>query len=429
MKIRAITLGTPIEFIEEEYEELEEILNSIGELKNSLLDEKMEVQTIRLCTPPFSKDTHLNQSQFFKDPSIVLDALDELIEDKILDYYSAFSGLCNQSEHLTITQKKLMRRIPELLVEHENMFSSIQVGSSVSLSDTLKTEEKGRNILNLEAISESAGLIKQLSKIDPFMNLKFAVTINVPPNTPFFPSAYHLGKNIRISIALEAADEILNIVNSADSFSEIQIGIKEKFKEISESITNKFLPLCQKQKIDFYGIDFSPAPFPTKDKSIGTAVEKLGLGKFGEQGTLFSIGLLTSALKSGAYPKIGFSGFMQPILEDYTIGTRNIEGLLDTNKLILNSAVCGLGLDCVPLPGDISKKSITLLIMDLAMLSLRCNKPLTARLMPIPGKNAGDLTEFSFDYFKNSAVLNINENSISDEELSELIRKNPFIIF
>jgi hypothetical protein len=33
------------------------------------------------------------------------------------------------------------------------------------------------------------------------------------------------------------------------------------------------------------------------------------------------------------------------------------------------------------------------------------DKPLTARLMPIPGKAAGDDTNFNFEYFANSKVL------------------------
>jgi len=36
---------------------------------------------------------------------------------------------------------------------------------------------------------------------------------------------------------------------------------------------------------------------------------------------------------------------------------------------------------------------------------LKLNKPLTARLMPIPGKQAGDETGFDFEFFANSRVL------------------------
>ena len=40
-------------------------------------------------------------------------------------------------------------------------------------------------------------------------------------------------------------------------------------------------------------------------------------------------------------------------------------------------------------------------------LALRLDKPLTARLMPVPGAQAGDLTEFDFPYFANGRVLDV----------------------
>ena len=35
------------------------------------------------------------------------------------------------------------------------------------------------------------------------------------------------------------------------------------------------------------------------------------------------------------------------------------------------------------------------------------NKPLSARLMPIPNKKVGDMTDYKFDYFVNSKVMKI----------------------
>ena len=88
-----------------------------------------------------------------------------------------------------------------------------------------------------------------------------------------------------------------------------------------------------------------------------------------------------------------FSGLMLPVLEDSVLAERAAEGTLTIKDLLLYSAVCGTGLDTVPLAGDINANQISSILMDLAALSLRLDKPLTARLMPIPGKKAGDLTE------------------------------------
>jgi hypothetical protein len=69
------------------------------------------------------------------------------------------------------------------------------------------------------------------------------------------------------------------------------------------------------------------------------------------------------------------------------------------------SAVCGTGLDTIPLPGNASVGQLQAVLLDLAALALRLDKPLTGRLMPVPGLKAGDETNFKFDYFANSKVL------------------------
>jgi hypothetical protein len=57
-------------------------------------------------------------------------------------------------------------------------------------------------------------------------------------------------------------------------------------------------------------------------------------------------------------------------------------------------------------------------------LALRLDKPLTARLMPIPGKKAGEETHFDFAFFAPSRVMNLDSetltNSLSGTELIHL---------
>jgi hypothetical protein len=43
---------------------------------------------------------------------------------------------------------------------------------------------------------------------------------------------------------------------------------------------------------------------------------------------------------------------------------------------------------------------------------LRLDKPLTARLMPVPGKKAGDVTEFDFGFFANSRVMKLESEGL-----------------
>jgi len=81
---------------------------------------------------------------------------------------------------------------------------------------------------------------------------------------------------------------------------------------------------------------------------------------------------------------------------------------LNIGELLQWSAVCGTGLDTVPLPGDVSEGTLARLLFDVAALSVRLHKPLTARLMPLPGKVAGDPVHFDFAYFADGGVLSVD---------------------
>jgi uncharacterized protein (UPF0210 family) len=157
----------------------------------------------------------------------------------------------------------------------------------------------------------------------------------------------------------------------------------------------------------FGGIDFSPAPYPEVARSIGHAIEKLGVDAFGGNATLFAVAFTKSVLREARFPRCGFSGLLLPVLEDRTLAQRSVEDLFTLDSLLLYSTVCGTGLDTVPLPGDVSVDELAAILLDVATLALVADKPLTARLMPIPGKRAGDLTDFDFAYFANARILDV----------------------
>ena len=95
---------------------------------------------------------------------------------------------------------------------------------------------------------------------------------------------------------------------------------------------------------------------------------------------------------------------MLPVLEDAILGQRWEQGLVTTHELLLYSAVCGTGLDTLPLAGDTDSTEIAHILSDVATLALRLNKPLSARLFPVPGKKAGQRTEFTSPYLTNTLV-------------------------
>jgi uncharacterized protein (UPF0210 family) len=101
------------------------------------------------------------------------------------------------------------------------------------------------------------------------------------------------------------------------------------------------------------------------------------------------------------------------VLEDSVLAKRAAEGTLTIKDALLYSAVCGTGLDTIPLPGDTTSEQIVPLLLDLCALALRLDKPLTARLMPIPGKKAGDETNFDFAFFAQSRVMKLDSAGLN----------------
>ncbi|MEI6291317.1 MAG: DUF711 family protein, partial [Chloroflexota bacterium] len=154
-------------------------------------------------------------------------------------------------------------------------------------------------------------------------------------------------------------------------------------------------------------------------RSLGTAFEKIGISGIGRHGSLAAACILTDAIDRADFPRAGFSGLMMPVLEDSTLALRAGEKTLSVKDLLMYSAVCGTGLDTIPLPGDVNVNQVSAVLLDIAAMALRLNKPLTARLMPVPGKTVGDETDFHFDYFANSRVM-----ALEAEPLSNLFSSN-----
>lgn len=257
-----------------------------------------------------------------------------------------------------------------------------------------------------ETIRAAARIIRQVSHLENgFGNLRFAALANVPPGTPFFPAAYHDGGAPALALATQAADLAVTACQAAIDAAEARRQLTAAIEAGAARLVEAVEPLARSSGVRFRGIDFSLAPFPAPEVSIGAALELLSGGPAGDVGTLAAAAALTEAIDRARFPRAGFCGLMLPVLEDGVLARRAAEGRLRVGELLQWSAVCGTGLDTVPLPGDASEGALAGLLFDVAALSARLNKPLTARLMPLPGKVAGEAVHFDFDYFADGGVL------------------------
>jgi len=287
--------------------------------------------------------------------------------------------------------------IPGALAATQNAFFS-----------ALMTGADGK--VSLPAIQQCAKVIQRASTISPdgFANLRFAALANVPAGSPFFPAAYHQGEEPSFALATESADLAVVAFSQAASLEVARRNLVNAMETHARRLTEAARQVEQQTGVRFGGIDFSLAPFPSEELSIGTALEHLGVPVFGGHGSLAAAAILADTMDQARFLRAGFSGLFLPVLEDATLARRAAEGSLGVKDLLLYSAVCGTGLDTIPLPGDASADQLSAVLVDLASLSSRLSKPLTTRLMPIPGKKAGDPTGFDFAYFANSRVMSLD---------------------
>jgi uncharacterized protein len=95
---------------------------------------------------------------------------------------------------------------------------------------------------------------------------------------------------------------------------------------------------------------------------------------------------------------------MVPVMEDKLLAERWAQDTYGVDALLAYSAVCGTGLDTVPLPGEITEQQLGRILGDVAALAWKWHKPLSARLLPVKDKKAGDETEFQSQYLFNTRI-------------------------
>ena len=381
MKIRSITYfldpGWPLD---------QDVLKQAGELiasaRPAFEQAGYPVQTTRLATFSFARRVPS------LDPDEVVafaQALEETARSLGFEYVSIGPALPQLPASYPV--------IPRVLASTQNVFASGQMTTSDGVS--------------LHAVHACAEIIHKAATISPdgFANLRFAATANLPPDAPFFPAAYHDDDMPSFALAMETADLAVEAFTLAPDLKSARRRLVDMLENHGRELNAIACVEARKSSMPFGGIDFSLAPFPDDAVSLGAAMERLGVSSTGMHGSLAAAAILTDTLDRARFPRAGFSGLMLPVLEDTVLARRAGDGSLTVMDLLLYSAVCGTGLDTIPLPGDTTIDQLAAILLDVACLGQRLDKPLTARLMPIPGKKAGEMTGFDFPYFANSRIM------------------------
>ena len=344
-----------------------------------------EVQTVRVATQPLT--------EYCKDWSS-----DRSIEKFLMLDQFATAHQLNFSIGPVITKNLLKKDFAawaaELIKNTQSINFSVQVAST----------KLGVHQQTVDVAAEAIQSIAQVLT-NGEGNFRFAASAFCPPGTPFFPAAYHQGKPA-FSLGLESPRLLQAVFSETSNRSDAKRRLKQQMENLYEPLAKQALTLAGQSQRRYLGMDVSPAPAP--DASIGQAIEILTGAPFGSASTLAGCAAITDVLKSLNLNKCGYSGLMLPVLEDSVLSARAAEGRYSVSELLLYSSVCGTGLDVVPLAGDTTSDAIAALIGDMAALATKYQKPLSARLLPLPGLKVGDIARFNNPYLVDSVVMKID---------------------
>lgn len=364
------TLNTTIEFLQK--------------AKQEYIAKGYEVQTLRISTQNFYY--YLKQYSY-EDALLFLERFDKIAKRNNIVL----------SIGQILSPDKYQKDIADWAVK------LIRSTATISFSLPISSHEKG---IHFNSIKAAAEIIAAISKENGGeANFRFTASANCPAGIPFFPAAFHQGKN-SFALGLESANLVTEAFKNSNHINARQ-NLKTLFEKNLRPLQDLAEGIAKRYKLNYDGIDVSPAP--GLDASIGQAIEEYSRQPFGSPATLSACALITDVLKSLNIKKCGYSGLMLPVIEDKVLSQRAIEGRFNMQELLLYSSVSGTGLDVVPLPGDTPKQALENILIDVAALSLKySSKALSARLFLIPGKKAGDTIEFENPYLTPSIVMKVD---------------------
>jgi uncharacterized protein (UPF0210 family) len=362
--LRTITAGVNIT-PENCLEVLEKTKAFLERGKGILEKEGFTLEGVRVATNPFPFYT--------KDLSV----------EETLELIKQISGFCQKnSMGLSIGPGLIDDTYDREIIDK---ICAILPNTSANLSIVIASQKHG---IHYKAVRAAAETIKRLSEIETMANFSFAATANIPSETPFFPGAFHNKKTNSFSIGTESAKLVMKVFAEAADFSEAKSRLFDSFEREYKLIEKAGLRIQEETGWQYEGVDTSPAPM--RDISIGKAIESLIKVPFGSPGTITACSIITGVIHGIDVKRAGYSGLMLPVMEDTVLAQRAAEGRYGLDELLSYSAVCGTGLDVIPLPGDITVEKLEKILLDVASISLKLDKPLSARLIPIKGKSAGE---------------------------------------
>ena len=327
----------------------------------------------------------------------VAEAMDRVAADVGVDYIGGFSALVEKGH--TRGDRVLIDSIPEALAVTERVCSSVNVATT-------------RAGINMNAIIVMGQRIKELAQRTADRGgigcAKLVVFANAPEDNPFIAGAMHgVGEpdvviNVGVSgpgVVLAALRRLLqnnprcDLGDISETIKRMAFKVTGTGELIGREVARRLGP-----PVRFGVVDLSLAPTPAIGDSVAEILEAMGLERAGAPGSTAALALMTDAVKKGGLMASsyvgGLSGAFIPVSEDQGMVEAVRCGALTLEKLEAMTAVCSVGLDMVAVPGDTPAETISAIIADEISIGVVNNKTTAVRILPIPGKQAGESVNF-----------------------------------
>lgn len=402
LDVRAVTLGISLfdcvshdlsvfkhkirEKIVTRAENLVSVCNTIGEKYGiEVVNKRISTSPIALVGAPFNADQMVE----------IAICLNDIAKEVDIDFLGGFSALVEKG--IATGDRALIDALPRALAETQRICASVNVATT-------------RSGINMDAVLDMAKVIKKAAELtakdDGLACAKLCVFANIPQDMPFMAGAY-LGVGVAdsvINVGVSGPGVVKKAIERAiEAKPDISLGrIAEVIKTTACKVT-RVGELIGREVADNLGtkfgvVDLSLAPTPTVGDSIGEIFQTLGLTSIGVPGSTAALAMLNDAVKKGgAFASShvgGLSGAFIPVSEDLNIAEAAEKGYLTIEKLEAMTCVCSVGLDMVPVPGDISEETLAGIIADEMAIGMINNKTTATRIIPVPGKKAGESVFF-----------------------------------
>ncbi len=318
-------------------------------------------------------------------------ALDRAADTVGVDFIGGFSALTERG--ITRGDQILLDSLPEALAATERVCASVAVGST-------------KAGMNMDAIRQIGEIVKQTADLtadrDALGCAKLVAFCNAVEDNPFMAGAFHgiTQGDVAIHVGVSGPGVVkraLEDVRGA-SFDVVAETVKQTAFRITRVGQLVAREASRRLNVPFGIIDLSLAPTSAIGDSVAHILEEMGLESCGAPGTTAALALLNDAVKKGGLMASGhvggLSGAFIPVSEDLGMIQAVERGSLSLEKLEAMTCVCSVGLDMIAVPGTTSAATLSAILADEAAIGMINNKTTATRIIPVPGKDVGDVVEF-----------------------------------